>query len=49
MSDIEKELEVFRQQFGRIRTEIAKVVVGQEEVVSNTLIALFAGGHCLHP
>ena len=30
-----------------IRGELAKVIVGQQEVVDQLLIALFAGGHCL--
>jgi MoxR-like ATPase len=31
----------------KIRTELAKVIVGQNEVIEQMLIALFAGGHCL--
>ncbi|MBU6398737.1 MAG: MoxR family ATPase [Verrucomicrobia bacterium] len=31
----------------RIRAELAKVIVGQAEVIEQLLIALFAGGHCL--
>jgi MoxR-like ATPase len=31
----------------RIQTELAKVIVGQREVIEQLLIALFAGGHCL--
>ena len=31
----------------RIRQELAKVIVGQEEAIEQILIALFAGGHCL--
>ena len=31
----------------RIRTEVHKVIVGQEAVIEELLIALFAGGHCL--
>ncbi|MCI0745843.1 MAG: AAA family ATPase [Verrucomicrobia subdivision 3 bacterium] len=31
----------------RIRGELAKVIVGQNEVIEQILIALFAGGHCL--
>src|SRR4051794_16505961 len=30
-----------------IRREIRKVIVGQDAVVENVLIALFVGGHCL--
>src|SRR5437667_4658165 len=31
----------------RILTELAKVIVGQKDVIEQLLIALFAGGHCL--
>ena len=31
----------------RIQTELAKVIVGQKDVIEQMLIALFAGGHCL--
>jgi MoxR-like ATPase len=31
----------------KIETELAKVIVGQKEVIEQILIALFAGGHCL--
>ncbi|MCK4957692.1 MAG: AAA family ATPase, partial [Candidatus Cloacimonetes bacterium] len=30
-----------------IITELSKVIVGQNEVIENFLIALFSGGHCL--
>jgi MoxR-like ATPase len=31
----------------KIEAELAKVIVGQKEVIEQILIALFAGGHCL--
>ncbi len=31
----------------RIIAELGKVIVGQQEVIEQILIALFAGGHCL--
>src|SRR3954451_4893877 len=31
----------------RIQTELSKVIVGQQGVIEQLLIALFAGGHCL--
>jgi MoxR-like ATPase len=31
----------------RILTELRKVIVGQDEVIEQVLIALFTGGHCL--
>ena len=37
----------FRTKFDRLKTEIAKEVVGYADVVEKTLIGLFAGGHVL--
>jgi MoxR-like ATPase len=31
----------------QIQTELAKVIIGQKEVIEQILIALFSGGHCL--
>ena len=31
----------------RIRQELSKVIVGQDEVIEQLMITLFAGGHCL--
>lgn len=31
----------------KIETELARVIIGQKEVIEQILIALFAGGHCL--
>jgi MoxR-like ATPase len=36
-----------RESRQRIRDELSKVIVGQEEVIEELLISLFAGGHCL--
>jgi MoxR-like ATPase len=35
------------ESYTHLRRELAKVVVGQNDVVEQLLIALFAGGHCL--
>jgi MoxR-like ATPase len=43
MDDVRK----FNQTCESLRTEIGKVIVGQDTVVEELLIALFAGGHCL--
>jgi MoxR-like ATPase len=40
-------VEQIRSSRGKLRAELAKVIVGQSEVVEQLLIALFAGGHCL--
>lgn len=33
--------------YGKIKKEIAKVIVGQDRIIEELLIALFAKGHCL--
>jgi MoxR-like ATPase len=33
--------------YGRIRAEVAKAIVGQEEVIEQIIIAIFARSHCL--
>jgi MoxR-like ATPase len=45
--ETEQAIETFRNSYANLRAEIAKVVVGQEQIVEDTLIALFAGGHVL--
>jgi MoxR-like ATPase len=36
-----------REACGQVRQQVAKVVVGQEEVINQLLIAMLARGHCL--
>ena len=43
MDDVRK----FNQTCDTLRAEIGKVIVGQDTVIEELLIALFAGGHCL--
>ena len=31
----------------KIKSEVGKVIIGQEEIIENLLISIFAGGHCL--
>ena len=45
--DIERTLERFQAQFGDLRTQIGRVIVGQEEVVEQLLVSVFARGHCI--
>ncbi len=40
-------IDAVMQQYQAMRQEVGKVIVGQEEVVEEMLIALFAGGHVL--
>ncbi|ULC60666.1 MoxR family ATPase [Flaviramulus sp. BrNp1-15] len=46
MSDVVA-IEKFVKQFKDLKSEIAKVIVGQDEVVTQILISIFSGGHSL--
>jgi MoxR-like ATPase len=39
--------EKLRSSFKRLRDELRKIIVGQDEVIEQLLIALFSGGHCI--
>jgi len=43
----EEMLARFEEAYGRLRGEIARVIVGQDKVIGELLTALFVGGHCL--
>jgi MoxR-like ATPase len=45
--EVRERVRRFQEADGRIRQEVRKVIVGQDAVVENVLIALFVGGHCL--
>jgi len=45
--DYEKAAADFRSDFQRLHDEIAKVIVGAEDIIDGVLTCLFAGGHCL--
>ena len=40
-------LDTFQENIARVRAEIGRVIVGQEAVVTNVLVALIGGGHVL--
>ncbi len=40
-------LKIFQESTFKIRNELAKVIVGQEKVIDQLLIAIFSKGHCL--
>ncbi|MCC6285519.1 MAG: MoxR family ATPase [Phycisphaerales bacterium] len=46
-AEVKARCETFRATFNRLKSEIAKVMVGQEAVVDAVLTALFAGGNVL--
>ena len=41
------EVKRMQKSFDKLRAEIGKVIVGQEDVVEQLLIAIFARGHCI--
>jgi MoxR-like ATPase len=46
MSDVAA-VQQFVKKYNALRTEVAKVIVGQDEVVNQILISIFSGGHAL--
>jgi MoxR-like ATPase len=45
-SDVEA-ADALKETYARLRAEIGKVIVGQDEVVKFVLISIFSNGHCL--
>lgn len=45
-NDIEL-VEQFNETIKKIKAEVAKVIIGQDEIIENLLISLFSKGHCL--
>ena len=43
----EKAVNQLRESREKIREQLSRVIVGQQDVVEQLLISLFAGGHCL--
>src|SRR5271165_2924021 len=46
-SPAESEVELFKATFQRIKSELGKMIVGQQEIIDGVLVAFFAGGHVL--
>jgi MoxR-like ATPase len=44
---MQQQADEFRQRYQAVRQEIAKMIVGHDEIVHGVLTALFVGGHCL--
>jgi MoxR-like ATPase len=47
MIDTQEQIQKFSAAYSALRAEIGKVIVGQQDIVESTVIALFAGGHVL--
>lgn len=46
-SELKQQLDDFRNDFQRLREEVGKVIVGQQDIVDTVLVGLVAGGHVL--
>ena len=46
-ASIEQQAQAFRDTFQKLRSELGKVIVGQQEIIENVLTAFFADGHVL--
>jgi len=47
LNDVESKVAEFRDNFNKAKTEIQKIIVGQEEVIEGVLLCLFTNGHVL--
>ena len=47
LGDLKAKVQDYGNKFGALRSEIGRVIVGQQEVVESVLLALMAGGHVL--
>ena len=45
--DLKGESAHFTETFSRIREEVSKFIVGQDDIIENVLIAICCGGHAL--
>jgi MoxR-like ATPase len=45
--ELQQRIENFQKAQAAIVSEVRKVIVGQDEVIDQVLVALFVGGHCL--
>ncbi|MAT16421.1 MAG: AAA family ATPase [Planctomyces sp.] len=45
--EVRQQLDDFRGDFSRLMQEVSKVIVGHEDIVEGTIMALIAGGHVL--
>ena len=44
---VRQQFDAFRSDFDTLRREVSKVIVGNQQIVDDTLVALVAGGHVL--
>jgi len=46
-SAIDQQVEIFQEQFKRVRTEVSKVIVGYQEIIDGVIMSLLSNGHVL--
>ena len=42
-----EQLDILVEKCNRLKAEISKVIIGQEDIVNKVLVSMFSGGHCL--
>src|SRR4051812_9715797 len=47
MPNVEQQVSQFSHNFEKLRAEIGKVMVGQQEIIDDVLLAVISGGHVL--
>jgi MoxR-like ATPase len=40
-------VDALKESFNKLLNEIKKIIIGQDDIVKDTLISIFSGGHCL--
>ena len=45
--ELDQQIELFRQRFDSVKTEVSKVIVGYDEIIDGVLMGLLAKGHVL--
>ena len=45
--NMQTQIQEFRETFYRVKTEVQKRIVGQDEIVEGVLLCLLANGHAL--
>ena len=47
MEDLVKRIDQLKIKYETLKKEIARKIVGQEEIIDKILVAIFSNGHCL--
>jgi MoxR-like ATPase len=47
VTDIEQRMQSARRAFDELKTEMARFIVGHDELIEQVFISLVCGGHCL--